>query len=81
MEEDEQLDDEEDTMKAYFEKSAVFKRFKAEEDKELTQVDQCSATEDELNTLTKQYEELQQKVDNLDKKVKTDDRAIKSLSE
>lgn len=35
MEQDEDLEDERETMKKYFMKSAVYKRFKNEEDKEL----------------------------------------------
>jgi hypothetical protein len=54
--------DENATMKKYFTKSAVYKRFKAEEEKELAQLDQAEIEEQELVKMQKDYDALQKKV-------------------
>lgn len=72
--------DENATMKKYFTKSAVYKRFKAEEEKELAQLDQAEIEEQELVKMQKDYDALQKKVSAMEFNVKHEEQVNESLA-
>ena len=52
-------------MKEFFKKSTVYQNFKAEEDKELVQRQECLETQDEIQDYQKKYEDLNKKYQSL----------------
>lgn len=53
-------------MKEFFKKSTVYKNFKAEEDKELMDRQECLETEDEIQDYHDKYESLEHKFKSLE---------------
>ena len=80
LEESDENMDENATMKKYFTKSAVYKRFKAEEEKELAQLDQAEIEEQELVKMQKDYDALQKKVSAMEFNVKHEEQVNESLA-
>ena len=52
-------------MKEFFKKSTVYQNFKAEEDKELVQRQECLETQDEIQDYQKKYDDLNKKYQSL----------------
>lgn len=80
LEEEDENMDETATMKKYFQKSAVYKRFKAEEDKELAQLDQAELEDQELAKMQKDYDALQKKVQAMEQNVKHEEQVNDNLA-
>lgn len=56
---------ERENMKEFFKKSTVYKNFKAEEDKELTDRQECLETQDEIQDIHAKYDDLNKKYQSL----------------
>lgn len=52
-------------MKEFFKKSTVYQNFKSEEDKELTDRQECLETQDEIQDYEDKYTDLKSKVQSL----------------
>ena len=68
-------------MKEFFKKSTVYKNFKAEEDREKLEAAECLQTQEEIESVTNQYESLKKKYNGLNQLIQVQAAAKPKPSE